>query len=168
MAKKAYVGVNGEARNVKNIYVGVNGVARKVVKGYVGVNGVARLFWGGGRSQLSVPVHVSIHNYNYESGMANFEDALINPYTYESWPHGHMYFDNAALYNSGRRVNNNSATRTILSDSPRSISLLYTGILRTDVSSFTIGAQNIWIISNINYPAHSNIPYSFKVDLEIG
>ena len=46
MAQKAYVGVNGISRNVKNIYVGVNGVARKVVKGYVGVNGIARQFWG--------------------------------------------------------------------------------------------------------------------------
>ena len=45
MAKKAYIGVSGTARNVNNIYVGVNGVARKVVKGYVGVNGVAKQFW---------------------------------------------------------------------------------------------------------------------------
>ena len=50
MAKKAYVGVNGVARNVSKIYVGVNGVARKVVKGYVGVNGVAQQFWGEGSS----------------------------------------------------------------------------------------------------------------------
>ena len=45
MAKKAYVGVNGKARNVPKIYVGVNGKARNVIKGYIGVNGVARLFF---------------------------------------------------------------------------------------------------------------------------
>lgn len=52
MAKKAYVGVNNIARNVKAIYVGVNGVARKVVKGYIGVNGVAQLFWDGGATAV--------------------------------------------------------------------------------------------------------------------
>ena len=45
MSKKAYVGINGISKNVKNIYVGVNGVPKKVVKGYVGINGVAKLFW---------------------------------------------------------------------------------------------------------------------------
>jgi len=45
MAQKAYVGVNGIAKNVKTMYVGVNGVPKKVLKGYVGVNGVARLFF---------------------------------------------------------------------------------------------------------------------------
>ena len=52
---KAYVGVGGAARNVKNIYVGVGGVPRKVVKGYVGVNGVPRLFWNGGGGGGSIP-----------------------------------------------------------------------------------------------------------------
>lgn len=59
MSKKAYVGVNGIARNVSNIYVGVNGVARKVVKGYVGVNGVAQQFWGND-SDLQVKFRVKI------------------------------------------------------------------------------------------------------------
>lgn len=47
MAKKAYVGINGISKNVKNIYVGVNGVPKKVIKGYVGVNGVPKVFWDG-------------------------------------------------------------------------------------------------------------------------
>lgn len=37
-----YFGVNGVARQVKNVYIGVNGVARKVKSVYFGVNGVAR------------------------------------------------------------------------------------------------------------------------------
>ena len=46
MAKKAYIGVENIARNVKNIYIGVNDVARKIVKGYIGdENGIARQWW---------------------------------------------------------------------------------------------------------------------------
>lgn len=45
MAKKAYVGVNGQPHNGTALYVGVNNVPRKVVKGYVGVNGVPCVFW---------------------------------------------------------------------------------------------------------------------------
>lgn len=63
MAKKAYVGVNGISKNVKNIYVGVNGVPKKVVKGYVGVNGVAKLFWTSKPDyQMDVSVTTSIRN----------------------------------------------------------------------------------------------------------
>ena len=47
MAKKAYIGVNGKARNIKKIYIGVEGKARKVKKAYVGVGGVARPCWAG-------------------------------------------------------------------------------------------------------------------------
>ena len=47
MAKKAYVGVNGLARNITKMYVGINGVAHKIKAAYVGVNGVARKFFGG-------------------------------------------------------------------------------------------------------------------------
>lgn len=42
---KAFVGVSGKARQVKNIYVGVSGKARKVKRAYVGVGGKARLFY---------------------------------------------------------------------------------------------------------------------------
>ena len=45
MAKKAYVGVGGVAKTIKNMYVGIDGVARKIVKAYVGVAGKARQFW---------------------------------------------------------------------------------------------------------------------------
>lgn len=71
MAQKAYIGINGISKNVKNIYVGVNGVARKVVKGYVGdENGVARLFWDGGEHyDLNVNVTTSIRN-SWEGGNA--------------------------------------------------------------------------------------------------
>ena len=47
MAKKAYIGVNGKARNIKKIYLGVDGKARKVKKAYVGVGGIARPCWAG-------------------------------------------------------------------------------------------------------------------------
>ena len=63
MAKKAYVGVNGIAKNVKNIYVGVNGVPKKVLKGYVGVNGVPKLFFSSKPDyQMDVEVATSIRN----------------------------------------------------------------------------------------------------------
>lgn len=48
MGKKAYIGINNSARQVKKIYVGVSDKARNVKKGYVGVNGVARQFWPNG------------------------------------------------------------------------------------------------------------------------
>lgn len=48
MAKKAYIGVDGVARKVKNGYVGVDGTARKVKKAYIGIGGVARPCWSCG------------------------------------------------------------------------------------------------------------------------
>lgn len=45
MAKKAYIGVNSKARQVKKIYLGVSSKARKVKKAYIGVGGVARPFF---------------------------------------------------------------------------------------------------------------------------
>ncbi len=47
MAKAAYTGVNGVARNVKSILIGVDGVARNVKSGYIGVDGAARQFFPG-------------------------------------------------------------------------------------------------------------------------
>ena len=67
MAKKAYVGVNGISKNVKNIYVGVNGVPKKVVKGYVGVNGVPKVFWDGG----TPPTPVVIPSWDYWTSNRN-------------------------------------------------------------------------------------------------
>lgn len=46
MAKKAYIGINGKARNIKKIYLGLEGKARKIKKAYIGVGGVARPCWG--------------------------------------------------------------------------------------------------------------------------
>lgn len=48
MSKKAYIGINGVARQIKKGYIGVDGVARKIKKGYIGIGGVARPFWSGG------------------------------------------------------------------------------------------------------------------------
>lgn len=45
MAKRAYIGVGGVARKVKQPFVGVANVARKVKSGYIGVGGVARQFF---------------------------------------------------------------------------------------------------------------------------
>lgn len=41
------IGINGVAREVKDMFVGVNGVARRVTAGYIGLNGKSRLFFGG-------------------------------------------------------------------------------------------------------------------------
>ena len=78
MSKKAYVGVNGIARNVKDIYVGVNGVARKVVKGYVGVNGVAQQFWGDDKDGLQVKFKVGIRNSAVSGLKVNFKVGIKN------------------------------------------------------------------------------------------
>ena len=77
MSKKAYVGVNGIARNVSKMYVGVNGVARKVVKGYVGVNGVAQQFWGA-EEGLQVNFRVRIRNTPDNSLKVNFAVSIRN------------------------------------------------------------------------------------------
>ena len=50
MGKKAYIGVNGTAHQVKKIYIGVDDYARKIKKGYIGVNGIARMFFSDGLS----------------------------------------------------------------------------------------------------------------------
>lgn len=72
MSKKAYVGINGISKNVKNIYVGVNGVPKKVVKGYVGVNGVARLFWDGG----TPPTPVIAGSWDFWTTTSGFKSDL--------------------------------------------------------------------------------------------
>lgn len=72
MAKKAYVGVNGISKSVKNIYVGVNGVPKKVVKGYVGVNGVPQVFWDNPSiPTLGVTVTTDIHNASSGGNVLN-------------------------------------------------------------------------------------------------
>lgn len=45
MAKAAYLGVDGIARNSDTLYVGVDAVSRTVIGGYIGVDAVARQFW---------------------------------------------------------------------------------------------------------------------------
>lgn len=46
MAKKAYIGVDGVAREAKSIYLGIDNVARKIKKAYIGdENGLARLWY---------------------------------------------------------------------------------------------------------------------------
>lgn len=44
MAKKAYIGVNNVARQIKKGYFGVSGKARRIKKAYIGIGGVARPF----------------------------------------------------------------------------------------------------------------------------
>lgn len=61
MAKKAYIGVNGVARNIPKMYAGDN-IARKITKGYVGVNGVARQCFSTG---LYYEPYTSSGNPNY-------------------------------------------------------------------------------------------------------
>ena len=46
MAKKAYIGVDGVARETKSIYLGIDNVARKIKKTYIGdENSLARLWY---------------------------------------------------------------------------------------------------------------------------
>jgi hypothetical protein len=59
MAKAAYVGVDGTARQARKIYVGVDGAAREAVKGYVGVDGVARQFYENGDAGLK-PIEFTV------------------------------------------------------------------------------------------------------------
>ena len=44
---KFMIGVDGVAREVKQMYIGVDGVAHKVKAGFIGVDGGARVFFGG-------------------------------------------------------------------------------------------------------------------------
>ena len=66
MAKRCYIGVNGEAKKAVKGYVGVNGTARKVVKGYVGVNGEAKQFWPS-VAAMAVSIKTKIYD-TYSSG----------------------------------------------------------------------------------------------------
>ena len=45
MAKGAYIGVSGVARNITQPYIGTGGVSRAITNGYIGVDGVARQFY---------------------------------------------------------------------------------------------------------------------------
>ena len=72
MAKKFYLGIDGEPKKVKKIYVGVDGVPKKVKKGYVGVNGVPKLFYQSKPDyQMDVTVATSIHNASSGGGVLN-------------------------------------------------------------------------------------------------
>lgn len=68
MAKKAYIGVGGVARKVKQTYIGVDGVSRKCKSGYVGVDGVARQFLQSGI--LASEIAVGSIVYLMENGRA--------------------------------------------------------------------------------------------------
>ena len=63
MAKKAYIGVNGFARNIKKGYVGVGNTARRIKKAYVGVGGVARPCWPGGLEYYGTITPLSTARY---------------------------------------------------------------------------------------------------------
>lgn len=45
MTKKAYIGVNGIAQQIKKGYIGVDNTAKQIKKAYVGVGGIARPCW---------------------------------------------------------------------------------------------------------------------------
>ena len=64
MAKKAYIGVNGFARNIKKGYVGVGNTARRIKKAYVGVGGVARPCWPGGLEYYGTITPLSVERSN--------------------------------------------------------------------------------------------------------
>ena len=77
MAKKAYIGVDGVARNVTGIYIGVDGVARKVIKGYIGVDGVARLFYDDSAKIITFSI---LNGYGNETSLTAREGM-----TWEEW-----------------------------------------------------------------------------------
>lgn len=63
-----YIGVNGKAREVKNVYIGVNGKARKIKAGFIGVNGKARKFFDSKYSvnyvlQNLTATYMTLHEY---------------------------------------------------------------------------------------------------------
>lgn len=88
MAKKAYIGVDSVAHQVKKWYVGIDGVARKVKKGYIGVNGTARQFFGGGELRYHKAINLStarrgcgaasVGNYGIFTGGRNTNDYILN------------------------------------------------------------------------------------------
>jgi len=92
MAKGAYIGVGGVARNVKKNYIGIGGVARNVTKAYLGVDGVARQYFGSGIGSLpegsiiqlnenGSPQEFYVAKHNYESGLnGNGRTLLVRRY----------------------------------------------------------------------------------------
>ena len=42
-----FIGIDGKAREVKDMYIGIDGKARKVKTAFIGVDGKARVFYGG-------------------------------------------------------------------------------------------------------------------------
>lgn len=75
MSIGAFVGVNGEAKRVKNIYVGVNGEAKKVIKAYVGdAYGQAKLFYSLAQD------YITISDY-YMNSSGIFISYMGNDYT---------------------------------------------------------------------------------------
>ena len=89
MAKSAYIGIGGVARQVKNIYIGIGGVARRVKKGYIGIGGVARLFFVASKILRAGPTS-TMSTPRYEGGSASA--------------------GNYALFAGGRTSNSDSST----------------------------------------------------------
>lgn len=87
MAKKMYVGVDNEARNVTVAYIGVNNIAKKVKKAYVGVGGKARLFYSGIPTEpIYYPSNLSfLYKHSRGGAVTNIEGnkiiAINNYYT---------------------------------------------------------------------------------------
>ena len=97
MAKKAYVGVNNIARNIKSIYVGVNGVARKIKKAYVGVNGVAHLFYQPS-SAILIPFSSNPAPTSWSGTDTTANAVFTSSNNYGSW----SVTSNQKAYNSSR------------------------------------------------------------------
>ena len=78
-----YVGVNGQAKKVKNIYVGVNGQAKKVSEGYIGVNGEAKKFWGNESGSIELEYdYVPNQLYSIHNKLTILETM---DYAYQEW-----------------------------------------------------------------------------------
>ena len=72
------IGVDGVAREVKEMYIGVDGVAHKVKTGFIGVDGVARVFFGGYYQPAINEVVLTMN-----SGATFAPDTKYAPGTYE-------------------------------------------------------------------------------------
>lgn len=92
----------------------------------------------------------------------------INPMSQSTYL---LFFVTGTLYDSNSGwVVSSGATRTVLSDTPTKVSILFTGTFSTSGTEFYMGDNSAaaerrpWKVSNISYSAGDT--YSFIIDIE--
>ena len=174
MSKKAYVGVNGQSHNVKQIYVGVGGVPKKVVKGYVGVNGVPKVFWeGGGHSGMHITATLTISNHS--GSQVDFSNASLTMVNKTSaWTVGVLYLDQGAnLYNESSSYSpsiTTNATKTVLVNTNQRYVINHTGKFTTNGTGFHIGADHnprVWKVTDVSFSGGDTYSFDLEINLTI-